>query len=87
MYKKEKEMASTKGTKSKPKSEYWKRMGGGCYFVGNMKFPCDDEYRNTKTGKCVTVYSTIEAHFSMPSKIGSIKQLLNLPNVRARQKQ
>ena len=58
------------------KTKIWKHVGGGCSVTGKMKHPCDDIYVNQKTKEEVTVYSTTEAHFKMPSSVSSIPELL-----------
>ena len=60
----------------------WKRGGGGCMMMGNSRYPCDDIYRNTKTGKEIIVFSTKSAHFTMPDKVEDPKELLKIKGVK-----
>lgn len=61
----------------------WKNIGGGCGMgCDRPEYPCDDEYENTETGKRVTVYSTQERHFKMPSHIEDPADLYALDGVR-----
>ena len=64
----------------------WILMGGGCLIAGNSKFPCDDTFRNEKTGKEIWVRTTIDRHFSMPSKVRSLSQIYKLSGVKAPKK-
>ena len=58
----------------------WEHIGGGCSVdhSNKSKYPCDNIYENQQTKKTVTVFSTIETHFTMPEAINSIEELLKL---------
>lgn len=53
----------------------WKNVGGGCGCCCRANYPCDDEYEHSVTGERRTVYSTMDAHFNMPSEVEEFDSL------------
>jgi hypothetical protein len=45
-------------------------------------YPCDDDYGDEATGKTISFSTTQKAHFKMPERAESIKELLKLDGVR-----
>jgi hypothetical protein len=55
----------------------WQHTGGGCNIGTTEKHPCDDDYRESETGREIRFLSTIEAHFSaFPPEIGDMDAFL-----------
>ncbi len=64
----------------------WQRIAGGCLLLSDTEYPCDDQYENTETMERVTVYSTQERHFTMPTQVASPSELHDLSGVDQRKK-
>ena len=60
----------------------WKHIGGGCGLCCEANFQCDDEYENSETRERVTVYTTMEAHFEMPSEVDTLEELRDRAGVK-----
>jgi hypothetical protein len=45
------------------------------------KYPSDDTYLDTETGKRYSVECTVAAHFSMPDEVDSLDELTAMPGV------
>lgn len=62
----------------------WKHTGGGCGVgpLGCRPMPCDDAYRNTKTGERATFQTTTERHFDMPRTARSLTEIERLPGTK-----
>ena len=52
----------------------WEHGGGGCG-LGSGRYCCDDSYYHSLSGKRIVFETTMEAHFTMPDKVKSLKTL------------
>lgn len=59
----------------------WEHGGGGCG-LGGGKYCCDDSYYHSNSGKRVVFVTTMEAHFTMPERVKSLKTLEKKKGVR-----
>ncbi len=58
----------------------YRHEGGGCTVQSRR---CDDVYSNRNGTKVITVYSNMDAHFSMPQRITGAAQLRRMKGVRS----
>ena len=59
----------------------WEHIGGGCCLKCDNSYPCDDDFRNSKTGERVRFYSTKAAHFAMPGTVRTLVEIRDLEGV------
>lgn len=70
-----------------PADGVWRKGDGGC-FLGKAKRPCDDDYyratkkRGKKKISRATFASTMDAHFSMPSRAKSLATIKKMKGVK-----
>jgi hypothetical protein len=61
-----------------------RQIGGGTNITSKSRHPSDDDFEGkTPSGRRILYrfFSTINAHFSMPHQIDSIREVLVLPGV------
>lgn len=59
----------------------FRHTGGGTMLVDNARYPSDDTYLDTETGRYYKLRSTVEAHFKMPGGVDSLKKITAMPGV------
>jgi hypothetical protein len=68
-------------TRKAKRTKFWKHSGGGCWVAGGKAGQCDDEYRHEKTGHRMTMRTTADRHFDMPSRVRGPAELRRLSGV------
>ena len=71
------------------KQNPWEHIGGGCLvgeYAEGRKYPCDDDFEDTKTGEMINVQTTWCGHQNLPTryggKVGSLKEIEGFRGVK-----
>ncbi len=67
----------------------WEHIGGGCMvgpWAEGKRYPCDDDFEETKTGEIINIRTSREGHFNLPTRYGgkakTVKEIVDYPGVK-----
>jgi hypothetical protein len=65
-----------------PSPNPWEHVGGGCLVgehAAGKRYPCDDDFEDTKTGEMVNFSTTMSGHLALPTRYGGkVKKLAEI---------